>query len=208
MNTTPLAQKYGWKSANEACSHSYLLPMAVGICRKHGTKRLLDIGTGNGHALHTWKQEGWEVSAMEPDAEGYEFAKQISGADVRRLGVGDPMPEEWFEAFDTVVSLEVVEHLFNPHQLVKTAAGVLRPGGIAVISTPYHGYLKNLLLSLANKWDFHHHPLRLGGHIKFWSQSTLQKLFEKGPFRLVEFHGAGRMPYLWKSMFMVFEKRP
>jgi 2-polyprenyl-6-hydroxyphenyl methylase/3-demethylubiquinone-9 3-methyltransferase len=144
---------------------------------------------------------------MEPDAEGYEFAKQISGADVRRLGVGDPMPEDWREAFDTIVSLEVVEHLFNPGQLVETATEALGPGGIVVVSTPYHGFLKNLALSLANKWDFHHHPLRVGGHIKFWSVSTLKTLFEEGPFRFIEFHGAGRLPWLWKSMVLVFQRK-
>jgi len=75
---------------------------------------------------------------MEPDSDGFEYAKQVPGVDVRRLGVGEPLPADWTGAFDTAVCLEVVEHLFNPHQLVETAADALKPGGVAVISTPYH----------------------------------------------------------------------
>jgi SAM-dependent methyltransferase len=206
MNTIPIAPSYGWQSHADTCSHPYLLPLVAEICRKHATQNLLDIGTGNGSALPFWKRQGWRVSAMEPDAEGFGFANQVPGVDVRMLGVGGALPADWAGAFDTAVCLEVVEHLFDPHQLVETAAGALKPGGIAIISTPYHGFLKNLALSLANKWDFHHHPLRVGGHIKFWSKRTLASLFEEGPFRALEFHGAGRIPFLWKSMVVVFER--
>ena len=107
---------------------------------------------------------------------------------------------------DLIICLEVVEHLFNPQLLVETARNVLKPGGHVIISTPYHGYLKNLALALFNKWDFHHHPERVGGHIKFWSSSTLRSLFEKDSFRAVQFRGAGRAPYLWNSMIWVFQK--
>lgn len=206
MKSSPLAENYGWNSSLEPCSNAYLLPLVARICRRHATLNFLDIGTGNGSALPYWKQQGWNVSAMEPDKSGYQFASQVSGVDIQMLGVGEKLPPEWCHAFDTAISLEVVEHLFNPQYLVETVSCALKPGGIAIISTPYHGFLKNLALSVANKWDFHHHPLRVGGHIKFWSKSTLIALFQKGPFRFVEFHGAGRLPFLWKSMIMVFQK--
>jgi SAM-dependent methyltransferase len=206
MKTMSLTKNYGWRSSTDTYSHSYLLPLVAKICGKHKIKSIIDIGTGNGSSLHFWKHQGWRICAMEPDEGGFGFASQVSGVDVRMLGVGDVLPAEWCSAFDSAVSLEVVEHLFDPHQLVETVASALKTGGIAVVSTPYHGFIKNLVLCLANKWDFHHHPLRVGGHIKFWSKQTLISLFEKGSFRFLEFHGAGRFPFLWKSMVLVFEK--
>jgi 2-polyprenyl-3-methyl-5-hydroxy-6-metoxy-1,4-benzoquinol methylase len=202
-----IAQRYGWNDNQQSCSQAYLEPAVLSICDGLKPASVLDIGTGNGSLLPLWLRQGWRVSAMEPDAEGFEISQRVAGADVRQLGVGDDLPQEWREAFDVAISLEVVEHLFNPHHLVETAHAVLKPGGYAIISTPYHGYLKNLALALFDKWDFHHHPERVGGHIKFWSKRNLRSLFEGNKaFRAVDFRGAGRAPYLWNSMIWVFQK--
>ena len=76
-----------------------------------------------------------------------------------------------------------------------------------MVSTPYHGYWKNLLLSVAGKWDSHHTALWDGGHIKFWSRSTLTKLLEANGFDVVDFKGAGRIYGLWKSMVLTARLR-
>lgn len=145
---------------------------------------------------------------MEPDEEGFNFARtQYPDLDIQQLGVGSQISDAWKHSFDCAVSLEVVEHLFNPMELVNAANVLLKPGGWIIVSTPYHGYLKNLSLAALNKWDFHHHPNRVGGHIKFWSKKTLVDLFSQSDFKLNSFHGSGRLPYLWKSMVCVFEKK-
>src|SRR5262249_37524354 len=79
--------------------------------------------------------------------------------------------------------------------------------GHLIISTPYHGYLKNLFLALTNSWDAHLSPFWDGGHIKFWSYKTLSRLLNESGFRIVRFIGAGRLPFLWKSMIVVAQKR-
>lgn len=201
-----IATSFGWKSAEDTYSHSYLLPSVLQIATPLSPRRVLDIGTGNGSALPVWCQQGWNVCAMEPDREGWELARKVSAADVRNLGVGSEIPSDWQQAFDVAICLEVVEHLFDPHELVASVQATLKPGGHAIISTPYHGYWKNLALALANKWDFHHHPERVGGHIKFWSKDTLRELFASHGFEAVSFHGAGRFFPLWKSMIWVFRK--
>lgn len=202
----PIAEKYGWASADVEKSHQYLLPLTLQLLQKYQVQSMLDIGTGNGATLPIWLANGYQVAAMEPDAEGYGFAKQHSNVDVRQFGVGMVLPDDWQHHFDAVVSLEVVEHLFNPLDLVQTAKNALSSNGIAIVSTPYHGYWKNLMLAVFGKWDFHHHPERVGGHIKFWSKATLTDLFESQGFRKLSFHGAGRLPLLWKSMVLVFQK--
>lgn len=204
--TTSTPFEYGWKTLAQPYNYSYLAPLVCALGKGLGARKVLDVGAGNGYALPTWLKQGWEVCAMEPDVEGYTIAKTVEEVDVRQLGVGEELPAQWRNAFDTVICMEVVEHLFDPHQLVNTTRDALQDDGYAIISTPYHGYLKNLALSLVDKWDFHHHPLRVGGHIKFWSKATLRTLFEKEGFKAVSFHGAGRLPYLWNSMVWVFQK--
>jgi hypothetical protein len=45
-----------------------------------------------------------------------------------------------------VIALEVVEHLFYPKKLFEQSYQLLRTGGYLILSTPYHGYLKNLAI--------------------------------------------------------------
>ena len=62
------------------------------------------------------------------------------------------------ENFDVAIATEVIEHLVTPFNLPRFAKQLLRPGGHLIISTPYHGYLKNLILALTNRWDAHLSP--------------------------------------------------
>jgi 2-polyprenyl-6-hydroxyphenyl methylase/3-demethylubiquinone-9 3-methyltransferase len=109
--------------------------------------------------------------------------------------------------FDLVVSLEVIEHLFDPRLFLRRTFQVLKPGGLLVLSTPYHGYLKNFALALSGRLDAHFAALWDGGHIKFFSWPTLQTLLEEAGFVDLRFRGAGRVPFLWKSM-VVSARRP
>lgn len=206
MQEATVDHTYGWQSDRAEESHAYLVPAVRTLLKKYRVGSLLDIGTGNGATLAEWMRDGIRVAAIEPDKQGFLFAKKHERAEVRNLGVGDAVPADWKNNFDAAVSLEVIEHLYDPSQLVTWAGAAIKQEGIVLISTPYHGYLKNLALALAGKWDFHHHPLRNGGHIKFWSRKTMRELFEQHGFREVEFAGAGRLPYLWKSMIMIFKK--
>jgi hypothetical protein len=94
----------------------------------------------------------------------------------------------------------------RPFNLPHFAKQLLRSCGYLIISTPYHGYLKNLILALTNRWDAHPNPFWDGGHIKFWSRKTLSQLLNETGFRIVRFIGAGRLPFLWKSMIVVAQK--
>jgi len=98
--------------------------------------------------------------------------------------------------------VEVIEHLLLPRRLVEAALSALRPGGLVVLTTPYHGYLKNLALALSNGFDAHWHPLRDFGHVKFFSRHTLLALLEEYGLRALRFSTAGRVPLLAKSMIV------
>jgi hypothetical protein len=82
------------------------------------------------------------------------------------------------------------------------ARKALAPGGRFIVSTPYHGYLKNIALAVSGKFDRHFSVLWDGGHIKFFSRRTLAQMLADEGFEVVTFVGAGRLPLLWKSMIV------
>jgi 2-polyprenyl-6-hydroxyphenyl methylase/3-demethylubiquinone-9 3-methyltransferase len=164
--------------------------------------RVLDAGCGNGFFAKQLREKGFDVVGMDLEESGVVHARKLC-PDVRFevASVYDNI-DMLFGKFDAVVSLEVVEHLYDPRAFVGRVQECLRPTGMFVLSTPYHGYLKNLLIALSRKFDAHVSPLWDGGHIKFWSRRTLTSLLEEKGFRVDTFIGAGRLPYLWKSMVL------
>jgi len=106
-----------------------------------------------------------------------------------------------------VLSLEVVEHVYDPRRYAATVFSLLEPGGTAIISTPYHGYCKNLAMALSGKMDAHFTALWDHRHIKFWSIKTLSALLCEAGFVDLRFQRVGRVPVLAKSMIAV-ARRP
>lgn len=195
---------YGWRDSAAKPSQSYLADPIRSILLNLGVKRVLDLGCGNGAMAHWLQSLGFDVTGCDVDEGGVTLAAAgSSGAKFKRIGVYDSPQLLGDSGFDAVVSTEVIEHLFSPAALPLFAKSVLKPGGYLIVTTPYHGWLKNMLIVLTGKWDSHHTPLWEGGHIKFWSRRTLSILLEENGYRVTQFVGAGRMFGLWKSMILV-----
>ena len=90
--------------------------------------------------------------------------------------------------------------------MIQNAFRLLKPSGHFIVSTPCHGYVKNVVLALSGKMDNHFTALWDGGHIKFWSRETLSGLLMEKGFTDLRFVGTGRVPYVWKSMILIVRK--
>jgi 2-polyprenyl-6-hydroxyphenyl methylase/3-demethylubiquinone-9 3-methyltransferase len=83
---------------------------------------------------------------------------------------------------------------------------LLESDGTAIVSTPYHGYLKNVALAVSGKMDRHFIALWDHGHIKLWSRETLTTLLQEVGFEQPRFLRVGRLPPLAKSMIAIARK--
>lgn len=201
--------EYGYPDAAPQGAARYLRgPILELLSAEPRPLRVLDVGCGNGYWLSELGKAGLLAPGggvgIDPSTQGIEQARRNHpGLRFESLTASDHLLERLGEKpFDVVLSTEVVEHVYEPRQWARGCFNCLKPGGLLVCSTPYHGYLKNLGLSLANKWDTHIDPLWDGGHIKFWSRATLTRLLGEAGFTDLRFRGAGRLAYLWMSMVM------
>jgi len=195
---------YHWENAEPPPSYRYNAQTILQICKELGAKHVLDLGCGNGALARLLSQSGFQVTACDVDRRGIEIASQVA-SDVRflQLGAYDDPSELKGSDFDVVVCTEVIEHLYIPRQVPRFARAVLKPGGHLIVSTPYHGYLKNLAICILNKWDFHHTSLEEGGHIKFFSPNTLVQLLKEERFDVARFRFVGRFHFFWNGMILV-----
>lgn len=197
--------EYGWTDANLTLAHGYLLPAVR--ARLHAASDItsvVDLGCGNG-AMTAALADEFEMTGLDRANDGLTFAKQHRNmARFIERDLADDMSD--LGTFDAAISVEVIEHLYDPFALLRAAHTLLRPGGTLVLTTPYHGYIKNLALAAAGHFDRHWHPLRVGGHIKFFSRATLSQALDQAGFVDLRFAGAGRLPFLWKSMVFTARK--
>lgn len=206
---------YGWDNERphtEAYLHEPLRNLLQHFARSpdgiSAAPRVLDLGCGNGYLVETLHRWGYQAVGVDPSASGIAEARRRAPALSFHQAAASPeqLAALHLPPFDVVVSTEVVEHCYSPSEWAAAAHTSLRPGGLLICSAPYHGYLKNSALALSGKLDAHFTALWEGGHIKFWSRRTLTKLLIDAGFQPLAFRGAGRWPWLWKSMLIAASK--
>lgn len=94
--------------------------------------RILELGTGNGEFFLEIVTKGYDVTGVDiiPD-------KKLLGKGfvIKKYDLNNGLPFE-NSSFDGVVALEILEHLFNPYEMMKEIKRVLKPKGHAIISMP------------------------------------------------------------------------
>jgi 2-polyprenyl-3-methyl-5-hydroxy-6-metoxy-1,4-benzoquinol methylase len=201
---------YEYRSPASEVSHSYLYgPVAEFLEDVPANALVVDLGCGNGSFLSLFRNRGWYLYGSDYSSTGIEIARASYTNIKFSLANAESMPEELASRagqFDVVLNTEVIEHVYNPRGLLKTCHSLLKPSGTLVLTTPYHGYFKNLLLAATGKLDSHFTVLWDHGHIKFWSHKTMREVLTETGFTNIKFSGAGRIPWLWKSMVVRAQK--
>ena len=187
------------ESAGNGESGEKLTLVFVELVRKlEGVRSICDLGCGNGHITGRLAELGYRVTGVDASSSGIAIARRaypkvefVEALIGRELNLGQ---------FDLVVSSDVIEHMYRPSDVLEAARALLKPGGQILLGTPYHGYLKNLVIAATGKMDAHFSALHEGGHIKFFSVKTLSMLMKEHGFEDLSFTFYGRALWLWKNM--------
>lgn len=164
---------------------------------------VLDAGCGRGTFTAFLHERGFRMVGGDISRAALTFARQqhphVPFA-VASMEAPLPFRDEHFAA---VWCTEVLEHLFDVRATLTEIHRVLRPGGKLVLTTPYHGLLKNLFIALLS-FDRHYDPC--GEHIRFFSRQSLQRCLEQSGFVVEHWAGVGRSWPVWMSQFVVARK--
>ena len=143
---------YGYRDAKQTYAHNYLLQPLRKIIesKKWSSRRAFDLGCGNGAACQFLAGLGFEAVGVDPSESGVAQAK-LAGVNVQTGSAYDDLVSQ-YGTFPLVISLEVIEHCINPRLFASTFVSLIEPGGVGILSTPYHSYWKNSPLPCLARW--------------------------------------------------------
>lgn len=136
----------------------------------------LDIGCATGLLLHRLAREGWNVEGLEICQESAEFASRRGGFPVHREPLENlTLPGNHYGA---VHLSHVIEHLNDPLDFCRRVHGILKPGGLFIVTTPNRRGFQSLLFG--KKWRS-----AIPDHLFLYDPRTLRKTAEKAGFRVL-----------------------
>ena len=132
--------------------------------------RLLEIGSGTGAFASQMKDQGWNVTGLEPDERARQKALETYNI------ILHPVEELYTLApatFDAIVLWHVLEHVHDLHDYMKKFRELLSPEGVLIIAVP--NYTSTDAKIYKEYWAAYDVPR----HLYHFSPVAMKKLVEK-----------------------------
>ncbi|MFO1243539.1 MAG: bifunctional 2-polyprenyl-6-hydroxyphenol methylase/3-demethylubiquinol 3-O-methyltransferase UbiG [Rickettsiales bacterium] len=101
--------------------------------------RLADIGCGGGLLCEPMRRLGAKVTGIDASEENIVVAEahaaQMSLDIAYKSMTAEQLVEQKIAPFDVILALEIIEHVNEPQQFLKTLAALVKPGGLLFLST-------------------------------------------------------------------------
>lgn len=148
---------------------------------KSKTKRIVDIGCGNGFFLRFMKENGWDVFGIESSQTAYRHAKNF-GYDVFNGEMSQFVRKNRNIFFDAVNLSYILEHVRNPIKLLKDCKKIIKKSGIICIETPNDFNPLQLQLQRLGKPQWW---ISIPDHINYFNFNGLEKILHELGFKII-----------------------
>lgn len=147
------------------------------------TGNMLDVGAATGFFLRVARDRGWNVA-------GVEISPQAS-AEAQNKGIKmhtgsletSTFPNSYF---DCITMFDLIEHVTNPHAVIKKTSEILKTNGLLVINTPNIGSLYARVLG--KQW----HLLCPPEHLILFNKKSIETLLTTYGFKILWFGNIGK----------------
>lgn len=196
-----------WPLHGPRSIHAHLTQPIVQQLVKANSHSVLDLGCGNGWFSGALHRCGFDMTGVDHSGAALREARQLyPEVPFRHMDATAPPDASLPPKFDAVVAIDLIDHVARPRQLIETAIAALRPGGLLVMTSTYHGYSKNLALALTGRFDARWEALLDQGRLKFFSRATLLTLMSEFALRDLHFETVGRIPIFARAMLVAATK--
>jgi SAM-dependent methyltransferase len=160
-------------------------------------ERVLDLGCGAGRFVRAVQDHGAHPIGVEIAEAALQRARaNAPDADLRLADPDQPLPLEDGE-IDLVWCSEVLEHVADTAHTLSEIRRVLHSGGRLLLTTPYHGRVRDTAIALA-RFERHFDPL--GQHLRFYTRRSLRDTLNAFAFEDIRITTSGGPPLLRETL--------
>ena len=151
------------------------------IERMKPNSMVLEFGPANGRMTKYLKEQmGCKVYTVELDPEAAQDASKFS----EEIVVGNIEEYAWLQqysnfSFDYIVFADVLEHLYNPEEVLKKAKTLLKEDGSVLISLPNIAHNSIIIELLDNRFTYHDTGLLDNTHIRFFTKKSIDDFIKQ-----------------------------
>ena len=139
-------------------------------------KKLLDVGCAGGAFPAAARERGFDAEGIEPSRWLSDYGRKTYGLQVRQgILERDTYP---MASFDVISLWDVIEHVPEPHEILTTIHGMLRPQGYLWVNYPDIGSWMAKLLG----WRW---PFWLSVHLHYYTRTTMRRQIERAGFEVL-----------------------
>ena len=165
---------------------------------------ILDFGCGQRALSQRLQDLGYKVLAADinqkdflPTDVPYEICNFNSSEDINAF------VKKYSENFDCVLGIEVIEHLENPWEYLRTLKKLIKPNGLIILSTPnITSWYSRVVFFLTGMFPGFVDPDEIG-HINPISEWEIGVISKKLNLKVIKSRPAGTLPYIWINKSIV-----
>lgn len=151
--------------------------------------RFLDVGCGRGELIWAAKQSLWGFEGIDPSPEFVEFGRKNLGVDIQVQTLEGARFES--ESFDAVAMGGLIEHLYDPAELLEEVHRVLKPDGWLWFDAPnedgLYMQLGNAYMKMLRRdWVVVLAPTFSPFHVQGFNPKSLRLLLDRSNFVVKE----------------------
>ncbi|MBI2575938.1 class I SAM-dependent methyltransferase [Candidatus Woesearchaeota archaeon] len=102
---------------------------------------VLDLGCGTGHMTKALREKGCKVTSVDTDPEMIRLARAYTGNQDSHVLKGEDLRKVGKRRFDTIIALDVIEHIEDDRKVLDNMHAVLKEDGRIIISVPCFQWL-------------------------------------------------------------------
>ena len=150
---------------------------------------VLDVGCGEGINLEYLKKYkgAKKVDGIEVNSEIAKKAQERVDYIINQ-SIEDPELELPKEEYDLILCLDVLEHLYDPWNVLKKLEGCLKPNGIIVSSIPNIQHWNVILHILRGRWDYKDAGFWDNTHLRFFTNNSIRKMVHQAGLAIIKIH--------------------